>query len=182
MIPHELLAALAAGERPRKRRVLDRIPFPREHTRTLLEKAQLMFELRDKKAPGLTMAKLDLWRFVNEKVPACRGKECGLNTSNARMVLIEIQGNAKTYNVGDKCEGRTILGAWRFTDDQLYKVAELSDMEDGGPLPRYDLWTYLGSIIPEVDADPMASYTLVMNADWAGVIKVTPREDGEEDE
>jgi hypothetical protein len=172
----EHLAQQMGGRRRRKPK--DVVAFPREHTRRLLELAEASTAAKGKM--GYHQSRLDLWNFIREKLPITQGNSCSIDTTNARFVMVEIHGKCESFTVGETDdEGRKILAAWPIPKEHVHRLLELADADSAssGPLARYELWDFLAGLIPEIDKDPGACFTIRMDNHWLGVLQVEKGED-----
>jgi hypothetical protein len=165
----EHLAEMLGGLRDERRPALDRLLFPLEHTRELLQLAQAMHE----KSMSRACATYKIWQLVNKVLPACVGKDCDIDLSHATRVFINITGDYKKPEVGKK----GVLEVYPFPKDQIYRLIELGDERHSGPLHAFDYWSFIGQQIPAVAENPDGNWRICTNADFVGVMLMADKDD-----
>lgn len=176
-LPPELAAMLMGGKK-KKERILDKIDFPRDKTRTLLELLQKVYETKD--GPGNHRAQIEMWRFIYSAVPAVRDMSVTLNTSNARVPMLHVTGKNVNPTVGNMDRhNHKILRTWEIGGEDAYRLMELSDMTEAGPLHRFELWDFIATLIPYVAENPGDNYAICVDAHWTGVYQT---EEGDDDD
>jgi len=160
-----------AEERP----VLDSLPVPKQHVVKVLE---LLQKLRDLEASGNPMGRhagrYEMWSFLHEVMPFTRGKSCQIATAHPTRPVVEVLGDVKVPTPGK----RGVAEVYRIPPEHFFRLFELMDLEDTGPIHSYNLWTFIGSIIPEVAAKEESDWTITMQGNDIYVVRrATDEED-----
>lgn len=180
-IPPELAAMFGGQLKQKTRKPKDSIAFPKHKTRELFELIQAAHDIKDGQ-PGKTRARFEMWKFIYDNLPIIKGKECQLNTQHSLTIMVEIMKDRAKPEVGGLTdEGHRIEGMYEIPREHHYRLFELSDTSDCGPLHRYNLWSFIGEIIPEVAENPMVSYTICIDQDWTGILRIAKGSDDEDE-
>lgn len=162
----DLLNGIKIAVRP----PLETIPVPREHVLeflTLLQKSREAAEEGGKHA-----AEARLWSFIGRVIPYTESKNCSINLECATEPAVNILGEIPVETVGKK----GVIGAFPVPPEFTYRLLELMDLDDLGPLHRYNLWHYIGNIIPEYAANPRGKWRISGNGDKFTIVN-SARED-----
>lgn len=178
LTPENLAKMLGdGGGRSRRKKSSEKIMFPKDKVVGLLELMQAAHDTE--KGSGRSRSLHNMWDYIHEHLPITCGRVCSIDQHNATVLYIRVGGPCERYEVGGRTEeGHTILAVYPILPENRYRIMELSDLEESGPLHRYKLWSYIAEIFPDMPNDGTQRHTLVSTSDWMGVITVEDEEDG----
>ncbi len=143
----DMIAGLAAHvAKNANRKVYDQIVVPAQHIVPILELVESNRGKTDQKHRG----DYALWSYISKNIPATVGKNCTLDTSNALRPMLQITSKGDGLPTVGKDGITEVL---EIPDDRRYRLLELMDHEDDGPLQSYYLWDFLRGIFPNAIRD-----------------------------
>lgn len=177
-MPKELVAILNSlhGHSHHRAGPLDvPLPVPKEHILPVLTLGQ---KLIDTKGVGKTWASIELWRYVNKIMPYTQWKCCKLDASNSTAPVIEVLGDYRKPIVGK----RNVVAVYELPSKHHIRVFELMDLDSQGPLHSYNLWTYVGDVIPQVADNPAGNWRIEPEGDEVLVVLRAPKKNDEDED
>ncbi len=142
----------------------DQLAVPKEHVLPFLRLVQDLHDTKGK--TGQFRASYLLWSFVSKILPYTRLRNCSIDTSHALSPVIGVKGAERPLVVGEK----GILKCFQVEERHLFRLFELMDLEDNGPLHSYNLWTYISGLSSEYLSETEGNWTIQSRGDLFYVV------------